>query len=421
MIKKIILSLAIGALTAFTLFLNEPWLHTWLENKINNSFAQALGCSVSGRLHTFSLISPTISIENMRMMPHDKNSDWQWHCKKFILHISWWQLLAHKTIALDIEVENLLAHSGFSDGTFAIEEHIQKMIEDAPLPVAIALNCVKVQDGSFAMHDHANKREFSCSWGCVIERRGKNLDARMQLHHAAASNNGSHLLTECAGRFSCNCTENEPLKAQAELVYVSPLLSAQQCSLAASYADNALACTAAIADKSLSLDNITLTKSNDTWLFQVAGTASLSSVCGPLLGADQASGLCQLEAKGQLNNGFKVEGSLACNNICHAALPCTTDAKITFAGNMQELSGSVVIRSDQGNVAGAYAVNSTDRTICLALNNVTPLTAPFVELTVPENSCSLQCTVSDWNSKLYKRSCSGVTLLSARQLCDQCC
>lgn len=395
MIKKIILSLIIGLLIAFGTFLHEPWLHEWLESKIKNSFEETLNCSVVGKLQTFSLLFPAIYIEDMQMAPRNKDGGWHWQCKRFILRTHWWQLLTTKTIALDIDIEQFSGHSAFSDGKFAIEEHVQKMIEDTDLPVAISLNSVTIRDGQFAADDVTNKRRLACAWDSNVTRSGKNLQAKMQIRNASAWQDNYCFFSEFNGSFICDSGENQPLVLRAELSCSLPLLTTQPCSLSALFSENKLSCTVRGTDSSLLFDTITLHKENDTWLFEVTGQLALQSMLNNVLPPNQISGLCQVQLKGNLNNQCELQGSVTFKDVCHAAVPFRPSAEIFFAGNTQEMNGKLQLTAKQTMIEGIYKLDYTRRSLHLLLNNTTPLTIPFLDVCVPENSCSLACSLFD--------------------------
>ncbi|MCL5875953.1 MAG: translocation/assembly module TamB [Candidatus Dependentiae bacterium] len=396
MIKKIFLSLGAGVAIAASLFLHEPWLASWLERKVLHSFGQALDCSVEGKLEKFHVFSPSIYIKDMAMKPHNGKSGWDWRCKRFILRTSWWRLVRENTVVLDISVESLSADSAVTDGAFAIEEHLQKMVEDTPLPVSIALNSVTVSDAAFIAHDDEKKLWVQCQWNSNIACPGKDLDLTMNIKRACIGQDSVCFIKECVGKITGKASSDKPFNAHIDFSYIVPSLDKQACSLSASYAQNKLLCSFSTKEKDITFEDMQLYKDGENWKFTIEGSAKLEKLAQVVMSTEQVQGTCAVQLSGCLGGTMPFQGSLSFDHIHHAVLPEDAKVRFDFSGTKQALTGTVAGAMQAAELQGNYAIDISNQTAQLELDNTTVVDVPAVGITLPANHCSLKAKLSNW-------------------------
>jgi hypothetical protein len=146
----------VGVVVTVFFLQHDPTVKAYIARNIESFFADAFVCRMSCTVKRINFFYPSIELENVSVdsLPQQEGQ-WHWGCKRYINYFSWWNLVWHRALNLQVHIDNLSMESSMTHGQLAIAPHIQKLVETSTLPVALEIHSILLHKAKIHLYDTA--------------------------------------------------------------------------------------------------------------------------------------------------------------------------------------------------------------------------------------------------------------------------
>ena len=167
LLLKISGSVLIGLLVTIFLLQNDDQFKTAVHDRLKVTFEQMFDCSVDYKIKSINFFLGKLYAQEVQVACPD--GTWSWQAKEFTLDISWLSLLSQGKVGLDIDINNLKAHSQIIDNQVAIGRHLALLVSGASSS-PLVLKSQNISKGTLLVCDAQKTIEgnFSFSYQRII-------------------------------------------------------------------------------------------------------------------------------------------------------------------------------------------------------------------------------------------------------------
>lgn len=345
-IFSLFISLFLGALLTLFMAPLHPWVQQQAATIFKHAFENALGCSVSCRVRTVNLWSPSIEVEDLTVCP--RNSDdvgWSWQCKKYTMGFSWYNFIRHGSLDIAISLDGIHAVTQVVNGVPAIKNHVVELLNGPKLPFPSFLQSIVFADASVQVNDPALQGSYYLKWKSESRQLKDRLKSRIYIKKTRIAVKDLLLCADSSG----DITVDIQGQAQDVAIVVSGegRLNIPQfahdpwCFVQVSYENNSARISVYNASKTLIIDPFILTQRSDGWWFKTKAALPLSFLNGiGLIGKHQFSTdpLLHASIAGTLDGDW-MQGEVEIPQLCIASRIPHVHAQSTFEKKGQQIFG----------------------------------------------------------------------------------
>lgn len=180
MIKKIFFAFILGFLITACWLPYDPILKQWVGHGFCKALEQALECKIVCAIERVDFWHPTVILANVTVVPLESAIQWQWSAQNYSTSFSWWYLIYHKILNLDIRLNKIEVKSDLTNGSLAILPHLKKMALGNPT-IPLAINSLVLQEAKFTVTDPGNKHVIHLAWNSQTIKRNSTLYSNLHI------------------------------------------------------------------------------------------------------------------------------------------------------------------------------------------------------------------------------------------------
>lgn len=309
MIKKLIFALTLGAVFSMLLIEHDNWASTRVGSTFKDFFSISYNCSMHAVVESVSLLHPSLCCNDV-VVNSTTDDGWQWKASKLVMGFSWWNFLMYGVINLSIHIDDLAMSADSFKAFDGLQAHFALMMAPAQSAFVCNIDELYINRALFEFADTASKTTSKVSMSYAVRRIDGVLRSLLTIFDGSCDAGGIPLVKKIQGSVLMDFpySSNSPhYEVTGQCACVIPRLpeNHRDCFIRGSWSQGSGICSLVNAERTLTIDPITLTKKDNNFCVQatVKGTTAQAAALAGFTHTDLFGGDIAIDGTITIANG----------------------------------------------------------------------------------------------------------------------
>ena len=372
---RIAIAILLGIFFAIYVMQYDARFKKTAERGLKEIFGLFFDCHVEITIQSIRILVPFpyIITTNVCVTPIEGN-DWKWECERFVLSLSWFNIIFGSKIGIKSDIRKLKVTSLIRDNKICITDHINKIIyTQRNLP--FELRTLQVNKGRFLVYDGPGFFRAQCAFDCDIGNFNKRLQTIFYISDGTSICGDRTIISDAELRISCDVTEKNVATIFTGMLHLPFLDQLEPCYIQGTWKQQHGSIRVYNKNGSLLLDRCFLKLTDQGPIFSAEVQIPLAYIQKFLTSNHTINfqGDCHINVKGKVQDSPKIDSKVLIKNMMVEDYNIgDVEADITYVQDI--VQGSFTCKSDQlGNPSGTWEWSIEQQKGAVKLYNTTDI------------------------------------------------